>query len=385
VPRKKKSSSKKNLGILLLFFAGLLALVNFADLGKIREGGAIINAPAGVAARIYRLSQEEKLRLATDRVLDSFGISVHAIKYRGNDREVRVPANVPPAVVYQSLHRRIRELGGQIENGSEDLRTGVNALTYSFSGKKLGSIKLIPEPKLRRGAGRIAIIIDDFGYNRAEVYSGFFALPYPITYSVIPGLPHSQEVARRLQQQGKAIMIHLPMEPLEGRVEDSEFTLYTRLSENEIRGRVRKAVGELPQARGLNNHMGSLATVDGRLLRPALEEIRQANLFFIDSRTNPDTQAHILAKQLGLRTALNDLFLDANSDEDWISDKMMQLADRAAQKGWAIGIGHPNTNTLRVLRELGPVLQQRGFQFVPAIDLVSPPQLASAGAKSRAN
>ena len=383
MPRKKKSTSQKNIGIIFLFCAGLLALVNFADLDSLKKTGVPPKAAHPQAQRIYRLSQEEKLRLATDRVFDNFGINVHLIKYRGSDRDVRVPANVPTAVVYQTLHDRIRELGGQVEHGSEDLKTGVNVLTYSFSGKKLGAIRLIPEEKIQRRSGRIAIIIDDFGYNRTEVYTGFFELPLDITYSIIPGLPHSQEVAQRLQQRSKAIMIHLPMEPLEARVEDDGYTLFTKLSDVEIRNRIKKAVAELPQAKGLNNHMGSLATVNVQLLRQALEEIRQANLFFIDSRTNPSTQAYSLAKQLGLRTALNDLFLDANDDEDWISDKLMQLADHAGQKGWAIGIGHPNTNTLRVLRELGPILQQRGFEFVEVGDLVRAPQLAAAAAKNR--
>lgn len=375
--RKTSSTSKKNLGIIFLFFAGLLALVHAMDSGFFERRG-ILASPRGAAnTRIYKLSQEEKLRLATDRVIDNFGISIHWIKYRGNDRDVRVPAGVPPAVIYRALHDRIRELGGEVEQGAEDLKTGVNTLSYSFSGKTLGAIRLIPEQKLRRRAGRIAIIIDDFGYNRDEIYQGFFEIAFPITYSIIPGLPHSQEVARHLQEDGKAIMIHLPMEPLEARVEDDGYTLFIGLKDEEIRNRVIKAFKSLPQAKGLNNHMGSLATVNDRLLRPAFEEIREANLFFIDSRTNPDTRAYSLARQMGLDAALNDIFLDAKDDTEWIAGKLMQLADVAAQKGHAIGIGHPSVNTLKALRELGPTLQQRGFEFVPVIDLVRQPQLAS--------
>lgn len=372
--RKKSSTSQRNLGIILLFFAALLAVVNLMGSEFLERKGILTKTAGGVsgrvAPRIYKLSQEERLRLATDRIIDNFGIKVEWIKYRGTSRDVRVPAEVPLAVVYQALHDRIRELGGHVEHGAEDLKTGINTLSYSFSGKTLGTIRLIPERKLRRGAGRIAVIIDDFGYNRSELYKGFYELAFPITYSIIPGLKHSRDVAERLSERGKPMMIHLPMEPLEARVEDDGYTLFTDLSEEQIRARVKKAIKNLPHAGGLNNHMGSLATVSDQLLRPAFEEMRLANLFFIDSRTNPNTQAYRLAKQMGLDAGLNDVFLDANDDREWIADKMMHLADLASQKGYAIGIGHPNVNTLKALREEVPLLQQRGFEFVPVTNLL---------------
>lgn len=378
--RKAASTSKRNLGIILLFFAGLLAVINLLESGFFTRKKILANTSGSSVRRrfdrVHKLSQEEKLRLATDRIIDNFGISIDWIKYRGNDREVHVPVEVPPVVIYQALHDRIRQLGGHVEQGAEDLKTGVNVLSYSFSGKSLGTIRLIPDAKLHRRVGRIAIIIDDFGYNLGDVTSGFFELTLPITYSIIPGLPFSQAVAARLQQADKAMMIHLPMEPLEATVEDDGFTLFARLSEQEIRSRVKKAIKSLPQARGLNNHMGSLATVSDMLLRPALAQMREAKLFFIDSRTNPNTHAYNLARQMGLDTALNDTFLDAEEDRDWIAGKLMYLADLAAQKGFAIGIGHPNATTLRVLEELGPVLQERGFEFVPVSEMVHPQQLA---------
>ena len=369
MPRKKASSANRNLGILLLVFAILLALVNLEDGGFFRKRGIQAKTPG----RVHKLSQEEKLRLATDQTLNHFGISLKWITHRGNDREVRVPSQIPPVVIYQALHERVRELGGQVVRGTEDLKTGINTLSYSFSGKTLGTIRLIPEPRLQRRTGRIAIIIDDFGYNRGE---GFFDLPFPITYSIIPGLSHSQSIAARLQASGKPMMIHLPMEPLEARVEDDGFTLFTRLSAEEVRSRVRRAIQYLPQARGLNNHMGSLATINDPLLRTALDEMRRADFFFVDSRTNPNTHAYTLARQMGLDAGISDIFLDAEDDSHWIAGKLMRLADLAAQRGHAIGIGHPNDNTLRVLRELVPTLQQRGFEFVPVEEVLRPRALA---------
>lgn len=371
---RKARHSKRNLGVFLLFLAGFLAAINLLELGVFtRSKGATRSAANTLGLptnRVVKLSHEEKLRLATDRVLDNFGIHIHWIRYRGNDREVRVPTSVPPVVIYQALHDRIRQLGGQVEQGTEDLKTGINVLRYSFSGKTLGTIRLVPDARLHRRTGRIAIIIDDFGHNLGDVVSDFLEIPLPITYSIIPGLPHSQAVAARLQKTGKPMMIHLPMEPLEAKVEDDGYTLYTTQAEAEIRRRVKKAISSLPHARGINNHMGSLATVSDALLRPALEQMREARLFFVDSRTNPNTHAYGLARQLGLDTALNDIFLDAQEERDWIAGKLMYLADLAAQRGFAIGIGHPNATTFRVLQELGPTLQQRGFEFVPVIDIM---------------
>lgn len=375
--RTVPSNSKRNLGIFLLVVAGFLAAINLFESGLLSRSRSATTQTektlAGLRSRVLKLSQEEKLRLATDRVLDNFGINVYWIKYRGNDREVRVPASLPPVVIYQALHDRIRQLGGQVEQGTEDLRSGVNALRYAFSGKTLGTIRLIPDAKLHRRAGRIAIIIDDFGHNLGEVASDFLDISLPVTYSIIPGLPYSQTVAATLQKNGKPMMIHLPMEPLEAQVEDDGYTLFTRLAEPEIRRRVKKAIGSLPHARGLNNHMGSLATVSDALLRPALEQMREARLFFVDSRTNPNTHAYSLARQMGLDTALNDTFLDTQEDRDWVAGKLLYLADLAAQRGFAIGIGHPNATTLRVLQELGPTLQQRGFEFVPVTELMRQP------------
>ena len=103
--------------------------------------------------------------------------------------------------------------------------TGNTELAYSFAGKTLGKIRLIPDATITRHAGKIAIIIDDFGYTMNETVKALMKLDIPLTYSVIPGVKFSKEIAARLQQNGKAIMLHLPMQALERQVEKDGYSL----------------------------------------------------------------------------------------------------------------------------------------------------------------
>jgi polysaccharide deacetylase 2 family uncharacterized protein YibQ len=205
------------------------------------------------------------------------------------------------------------------------------------------------------------------------VVNSLLRLEIPITYSIIPGLKFSKALAERLNKAGKAILIHMPMQALERRVESDGYSLLVNMNEKQIRERVRKAIAAVPHAVGMNNHMGSAATVRDSLLAPVFDELDKAGLFFIDSRTNPNTHAFKLAKKMGLEAEINDIFLDSEESWERVQQKMWQLADLAASRGSAIAIGHPHRYTLQAIQEIGPQLVQRGFQFVPVEELTQKP------------
>jgi len=370
----------------LVFCVGIAVILGIDFFARDRTPGAAKNAKASpsllekaakgisefAAPKTKTPSKEERIRLATDRVLTNFGIRVEWIKYQGHDRNVRVPKEIHPLVIYQVLSNQVRQLGGKVESGIEDLRTGETTLLYSFAGKTLGKIRLIPDATLTRHAGKIAIIIDDFGYAVGDVVNELLRLETPITYSIIPGVKFSKEIAARLHKAGKPIMIHMPMQALEKAVENDSYTLMLDMKPEEIRARVRKAIAAVPHAAGMNNHMGSAATVNDSLLTPVFDELQKANLFFIDSKTNSQTRAFKLATKMGLPAESNDIFLDNEEGWERVQQKMWQVADLAAAEGAAIAIGHPHPSTLRALKEIGPQLVQRGFAFVPVAEFIRP-------------
>lgn len=329
------------------------------------------------AIKLKTLTAEERFRLEMDRVLLAAGVAPAAIEEQKPLRRVRVPPGVEMDDLYRTITARARQLGAETAN-IRNLPGGEKEFVCMVSGVAVDAFRLSPPAPLGQRSGKIALVIDDFGYHDDDVVKRFLALPFAITYAIIPGLPHSTALARKLQQAGKAVIVHMPMEALERRVEQNGYELLVESSPAEIRSRVRKAMAAIPGAQGMNNHMGSRATQNEALLSAAFSELKKSGFFFLDSRTTPETRAFELAQKQGLAAGLNDTFLDTVVDEKYVRQKLFYLAEVAGARGAAIGIGHPHRVTLQVLQEAVPQLQRRGFEMVPVETLLRQPALATS-------
>ena len=67
-------------------------------------------------------------------------------------------------------------------------------------------------------------------------------------------------------------------------------------------------VRAVPYARGLNNHMGSLATTDRRVMENVFRALPKG-MYFIDSRTIGNSVAAEVAHEMKVRTAARNVFL----------------------------------------------------------------------------
>ena len=216
---------------------------------------------------------------------------------------------------------------------------------------------------------RVAIIIDDLGNN---IVSGeqALALPGALTYAVLPQLPYSAEIARRAHAAGREVMLHLPMQSLDGRALGPG-ALTQAMDRDEFARTLRTSLASVPHVAGVNNHMGSLLTGNAAAMRWLMEDLAcHDRLYFIDSRTDVRTLAARHAREAGLRHAERDVFLDHVQDEVEITAQFRRLIELARRDGSAIGIGHPYPETLAVLARELPLLQGEGIELVPASRLV---------------
>lgn len=221
-----------------------------------------------------------------------------------------------------------------------------------------------PIAAVHRGPARIAIVIDDLG-NDDEAVRRLARLAQPVAGAVLPGLPGSAPAARTLAQAGKEVILHLPMEP-DGypQVRPGPGVIVREQSETEIAEIFSRDLASVPGAVGVNNHMGSAATADPRVMRAVLRAVAGRGLFFLDSRTTDATVAGDLARELGVPSASREVFLDRVATEPAVREALDELMRRARKEGAAVGVGHPYPATLAVLEEELPKLADRGIRMV---------------------
>jgi polysaccharide deacetylase 2 family uncharacterized protein YibQ len=232
------------------------------------------------------------------------------------------------------------------------------------------SYKVIKRPPARI-KGRIAIVIDDWGYNPDNVCF-FDRITYPLTLAILPNLPFSRTVAYLGHLKAKEIILHLPLEPQKKKgLRLEQYTITTQMSKNTVREILDKSIESLAcKIKGISNHMGSKATRDSNVMAVIFEQMQRRNLYFLDSRVAKNSICQDLACHMRVKFAKRDIFLDNKDNRGYIKRQIRRLKMCAKRQGSAIGIGHDKKITLEVLAEVMPQIEKEGYKFVFVSQLV---------------
>lgn len=225
-----------------------------------------------------------------------------------------------------------------------------------------------PLPPTAGHPSRVALVIDDLGRSVAEVEQ-LRGLGVVLTYSVLPFESVTPKVVEELHRLKVEMLCHLPMEA-EGSANPGPGALRLGMSEAQLVALTRSALEAVPGAVGVNNHMGSALSADSRSMRAILGAIGEKGLFFLDSRTNPESVGYSEAVRLGIPAAERQVFLDDDLRPAAIEEEFRRMLQIASDKGVVIAIAHPHPATLEVLsRELRRA-KAAGYEFVPVSYLV---------------
>ena len=223
------------------------------------------------------------------------------------------------------------------------------------------TVRARPAPGAR---GKLAILLDDAGQN-VDLLPAAAELPAEIGVAVLPFLPHSAEVAEALHGSGHEIWLHLPMEP-EGYPNDDPGpgAILVSMADSDIRSAVHAAINNVPHAVGVNNHMGSRASADLRVMTWVMQELKARGLAFIDSRTTRDTVAEDAARALGVPAGRRHVFLDNTRSSAAIRAQLDEAVERCRMDRAIIAIGHLDPITVQTLNAELPGLAKRGADLV---------------------
>ena len=115
--------------------------------------------------------------------------------------------------------------------------------------------------------------------------------------------------------------------------------------------------------------MGSKLTMESIQMYQIFTVLKQRELFFIDSRTTADSLGEPSARLFHVPFAQRDIFIDHYLKPDFIRNQIQELIRIAKKNGEAVGIMHPHSTTLQVLKEMLPDLQSQ-VRLVPASEVV---------------
>jgi len=225
-------------------------------------------------------------------------------------------------------------------------------------------------------AAKLAIIIDDIGYRLTD--EAALSLPQTITLSVLPHTPLGQKFARDGYEKGHEIMLHLPMQALNGKALGPG-GLTNDMTEAQIKQQLQSAFAYIPFAKGANNHMGSLLTQMDKPMLWVMQSLKQQHLFFVDSFTTKYTKASNKAIQLGVPLLRRDVFLDNNISEQALEKQFQQIITRSKQRGKLVAIAHPYPETIRFLNANLARLKEHGITLVPTSQLFDNETVTTAG------
>ena len=217
---------------------------------------------------------------------------------------------------------------------------------------------------------RLALIIDDGGYN-SEDMKGMMGMGKPMTFAILPNAPHAREAALMAHREGSEVILHLPMEPKDADKYSLERnTLRAGMNKERLQKIVGDSLKQVPYARGVNNHMGSHATEDPRLMQALMEVLQEKDLYFIDSHTSPRSVGPDMARKAGVASGVNAKFIDHEKNVEAIKEALRLVMRKAKQEGKAVAIGHPHPYTAQAIREMLPEIAAEGIRLVLASEVV---------------
>lgn len=222
-----------------------------------------------------------------------------------------------------------------------------------------------PEEERKSEKPQIALIFDDLGGSLQDI-KDVHSLGIPLTVAVLPDLKFSKNISHIADRCGFSVLVHLPMEPQQDTpafVKERDNFIRSNQPVREVDRLLRRYLNSSRVAVGVNNHMGSRATEDKKLMRLIMQRLKEKGMVFIDSHTSERSCCCEVASQVKVLCAENSGFLDSVDELSAVNDKISRLAGLAETRGKIVVIAHPKHNTFSALRRRLPALKNK-IEFI---------------------
>ncbi|OGW85044.1 MAG: hypothetical protein A2987_06020, partial [Omnitrophica bacterium RIFCSPLOWO2_01_FULL_45_10] len=218
----------------------------------------------------------EEKKMGSRRYLNTYR-EYNARRFSGTDFENALKQGL------EKTGFRIQKTEQFVVKDAETFIFKINFARYDILTIRVNKVRppAVPSGLKKYKNPRVAIVMDDFGYNMNNVDS-LFEIGEPVTLSILPNLTYSRKIANFAKSKGYETILHLPLESHRKDVKEEIDTIRSGMSETEVTSMLDREIASVPGLSGVSNHMGSKATEDMGLMTTIFKELRKRKLYFLD-------------------------------------------------------------------------------------------------------
>ena len=375
--------------VLVVFFAALFFLsallgIRFSIQNKIFDSGLLSFLGQGKGAEKPDKKNETASSLETvlERCYKELEIpETHRKKQlflEDSTLELRlsVPRGKPMEWVVWFISSSLKEIGYTLDD------------CYFVSEQRGCKINLSPQkaplPSLRiqvnrsneffKETAKMAILVEDFGFEADETTVGFLSFPEPLTVSLVSTQKMSLWTAQIANEYRKEIVILLPMEPLPTSYNKyASSMLMVHYPEEKIRSMLAKMMESVPYFAGFSNLHGDRVLEDTRVMKIFFSEIQKRHSYFLMTPGQRRSVAETLARKMEIPFEQIHFSINTNLGASAIQDTLLHCAFIAQKTGRMLIKGKASPSFILALNRAIPQFRQNGIQLVYASEIVMHP------------
>ena len=168
-----------------------------------------------------------------------------------------------------------------------------------------------------------------------------------------------------VRNSGHELILHQPMQSVNASINPGPGAITPDMSDDQIVSQLFVNINQIGPIAGMNNHEGSGITADADKMAVIMQMASDEGIYFLDSRTNVETQVPYVASELGYTYFERNIFLDNERTRANALEELKKGLALANKNGSVIMIGHIWSADFlpQLLTEAYPELKAQGYTF----------------------
>lgn len=255
--------------------------------------------------------------------------------------------------------------------GLSEVRSGVRLPVVADDGRQPAAVYSRPFTN-PEGRPVVSLVVGGLGINRTHTRSAIDELPPEVTLSFVPYARGLQRWVNDAREAGHEVLIEMPMQPYDyGRIRPHPHTLTVSSTAAENISRMEWVLSRATGAFGVVNYQGDKFARDAGAAQPVMDALSDRGVAMIEDGSLSRSVLRDAAAKSGLTFAAANHTIDADTDANAISGRLLELELAAQKDGGAMGTGFAYPVTIDTVRHWAEGLEGKGIVLAPASALTS--------------